>query len=221
MSPHRPSATQLFLLDRVSRHSDPSAYCFSSKQILHLRSRKQSISLTGAPEKRSRLWSSRGLPHEPLSRCGEPWPSAFAAGTDKPMACVICEERDARKVSRQAYLRFEPSINRLLLPVTRQRNRYCLDLREVPPKRNRYRRRPSVHTCLCRVYLDAQRLNGCANTMIASTMCQRSPPRGSSAHAPCVRGGPGPVRRPGQNGDGRAALRADRRRPRRHPGRPR
>ncbi|CAE7469098.1 unnamed protein product [Symbiodinium sp. CCMP2456] len=31
----------------------------------------------------------------------------------------------------KVYLRFEPTINELLLPVTRQRNRFCRDLREV------------------------------------------------------------------------------------------
>ena len=31
----------------------------------------------------------------------------------------------------KVYLRFEPAINKLLLPVTRQRNRFCRDFREV------------------------------------------------------------------------------------------
>lgn len=31
----------------------------------------------------------------------------------------------------QVYLRFEAAINQLLLPVTRQRNRFCRDFREV------------------------------------------------------------------------------------------
>ena len=31
----------------------------------------------------------------------------------------------------QVYLRFESAINSLLLPVTRQRNRFCRDFREV------------------------------------------------------------------------------------------
>ena len=42
--------------------------------------------------------------------------------------CWVLEEVGA---ILKVYLRFEPAINKLLLPVTRQRNRFCRDFREV------------------------------------------------------------------------------------------
>jgi hypothetical protein len=65
---------------------------------------------------------------DPPDRLKQTFPQKIPSNNDSPQNP---QQNPQVPCPSQVYLRFESAINTLLLPVTRQRNRFCRDFREV------------------------------------------------------------------------------------------